>query len=116
MVLSHQMLRRSLLGGAVCVLATAPALAQLQTTVVPTLPSIQADKDPADPDSLYCRPPQRQTDTRLLGPRVCKTNREWKMLHDQGLDVSADGKKTVASEKYRTLNNGPCRSAQDGCF
>jgi hypothetical protein len=91
-------------------------MAQLQTTVVPTLPAIQTEKDPADPDSVYCRPPQKQTDSRLLGPRVCKTNREWKALHDQGLDISADGQKTVASEKYRTIRGGPCRGSQDACF
>ena len=116
MALSGKMLRRSLLGGAVCLLLGAPALAQLQTTIVPTLPSFQQEKDPADAEAVYCRPPQKQTDSRLLGPRVCKTNREWKALHDQGLDVSADGRSTVASEKYRTLRNGPCRGSQDACF
>ncbi|HWU54162.1 MAG TPA: hypothetical protein VN175_01590 [Rhizomicrobium sp.] len=92
-------------------------MAQLHTTVVPTLPALpQEEKAAGDPDATYCRPPQTQTDSRLLGPRVCKTNREWGALHAQGLDISADGKSTVASEKYRSTHRSACQGAQDGCF
>jgi hypothetical protein len=94
-----------------------PALAQLSTSVSPVLPSLALqDKDPHDPDASYCRPPQKQSDSRLPGPRVCKTNREWDALHAQGLDISADGKGTVASEKYRTTHGRACTGSQDGCF
>ena len=112
------MLRRSTLWGAVCVLTlSTPALAQVQTTLTPTLPGLpQVEKSPDDPDATYCRPPQRQTDSRLLGPKVCMTNRQWDALHAQGLDVSADGKSTVASEKYRSLHSGPCHTQQDSCY
>jgi hypothetical protein len=104
--------------GAVCILTlVAPAIAQLQTTLTPAPPSLpQVEKSPDDPDATYCLPPQRQTDSRLLGPRVCMTNRQWDALHAQGVDVSADGKSTVASERYRTLHNGPCHTQQDSCY
>jgi hypothetical protein len=111
------MLRRSTLWGAVCISLVQPALAQLQTTVTPVLPTLpEGEKDPLDPDAVYCRPPQPQSDTRLLGPKVCQTNRQWEALHAQGLDISADGKRTVTSEKFRTLHNGPCHAQQDDCF
>jgi hypothetical protein len=102
------MLRRSTLWGAVCIFACfGPAAAQLHTTLNPALPSLgDVEKDPGDPDATYCRPPQRQTDSRLLGPKVCMTNRQWDALHNQGLDISADGKNTAPSEKYRTLHGG----------
>ena len=116
MLASGHMLRRSTVWGAVCIWVFAgPCLAQVQTSVAPTLPAMpQAEKD--DPDATYCRPPQRQSDSRLLGPKVCMTNRQWDSLHAQGLDISADGRGTVASEKYRTLQKGPCHTQQDSCF
>ena len=112
------MRRRSTLWGAVCfLLLPLPAMAQLQTIVVPTLPTLpQGEAGAADPDAIYCRPPQAQTESRMLGPRVCKKNRDWDALHAQGLDISADGRKTVASEKYRNLHRNACQSAQDGCL
>jgi len=112
------MLRRSTLWGAVSILTLAmPAMAQVQTTLTLTLPSLpQVEKSPDDPDSTWCRPPQKQTDSRFLGPRVCITNRQWDALHAQGLDISADGKSTVPSEKYRTLHNGPCHTQRDSCY
>ena len=112
------MLRRSTLWGAVCFwLLPLPAMAQLQTIVVPTLPALpQGEKGAADPDAIYCRPPQAQTESRMLGPRVCKKNRDWDALHAQGLDISADGRSTVASEKYRSLHRSACQGAQDSCF
>jgi len=115
---SRHIQRRSTLWGAACfLLLPLPAMAQLHTTVVPTLPALpQEEKAAGDPDATYCRPPQTQTDSRLLGPRVCKTNREWGALHAQGLDISADGKSTVASEKYRSTHRSACQGAQDGCF
>jgi hypothetical protein len=94
------------------------AHAQSEVTVLkPVLPSLsEGDKAPDDSDSLYCRPPQKQSYSRLLGPKVCLTNRQWADLHAQGLDMSADGKGTVQSEKYRTLHSGPCNTLQDSCY
>lgn len=113
----HMRRRLTLWGAAFFLLLPLPALAQLSTSVSPALPNLGAvEKDPHDPDATYCRPPQPQSDSRMLGPRVCKTNRQWDALHAQGLDIAADGKSTVSSEKYRTLHNGPCRGSQDSCF
>jgi len=83
---------------------SSPALAQLQMTIKPSLPELPGDEKPAE--AVYCRPPLPQTDSRLLGPKTCLPQREWDRLHAEGLDVSADGKSVVASEKYRTLR-GP---------
>jgi hypothetical protein len=118
MSLYGQNLRRSTWWGAVCFLLSPVAtLAQVQTTLTPATPSLpQVEKSPNDPDATYCRRPQPQTDSRLMGPRVCMTNRQWDALHAQGLDIGADGKSTVASEKYRTLHGGPCHTQQDSCF
>jgi hypothetical protein len=81
-----------------------PAWAQVQSVIVPTLPSLTpVEKGEHDPDAIYCRPPQYQSDSRLLGPLTCKTNRTWDDLHVQGLDIGADGKSIVASEKYRSV-------------
>ena len=100
-----------ILRGALCfLLLPVPTLAQISTTVSPALPSLgDTEKNSSDPDTIYCRPPQHQTDSRLLGPKVCLPNRQWEKLHAQGLDISADGKHTVASEKYNSLNLGACR-------
>jgi hypothetical protein len=85
------------------------ARAQLQTSVAPTLPSLgpQDTEKPAeagagDPDSVYCRPPQRRTDSRLMGPKVCMTNRQWNDLHVGGFDIDANGEK-VSMEKNKDM-------------
>ena len=80
----------------------APALAQLQMTIKPSLPGLPTDAD----EKVYCRPPLPQSDSRLLGPKTCLPQREWDRLHAEGQDVGADGTSVVASEKYRTLR-GP---------
>ena len=95
------------MGNRVCVLAmlllASPASAQVTTVIVPTLPSLGTDSG-RDPDAIYCRPPLDQSDSRLPGPKTCRTNRAWDELHAQGLDIGADGKSVVASEKYRSTH------------
>jgi len=89
---------------AALLLIAAPALAQVQSVIVPKLPSLGTEeKNGKDPDAIYCRPPQYQSDSRLLGPKTCKPNKVWDDLHAQGLDIGADGKSIVASEKYRSV-------------
>jgi hypothetical protein len=90
------------------------APASAQTTVIilkPTLPDLPGDA-PAAPDTspMVCRAPAAQTFSRLLGPRVCKTQRQWDDLHAKGLEIGADGN-VVASEKSRTLNPRACGAA-----
>jgi hypothetical protein len=116
---TRRMPRRSTLWGAVCIFLVQPALAQLETKVTPALPALPSDS-PAesqvtqDTSPTLCRPPPRQSDSRLLGPKVCWTQRQWDGLHAKGLDIGADGKSIVASEKYRSLNPSACGSAV-GC-
>ena len=81
--------------------ATSPAGAQLHMTVTPSLPNLPGEEQ-AD-DTIVCRAPLPQSDSRLLGPQTCRPQREWDQLHTQGLDIGADGKSIVASEKYRTV-------------
>jgi hypothetical protein len=84
-------------------LCALPAWAQqpITTTVMP-LPQLLPEEETQG--EIYCRPPQAKTDSRLPGPKVCKPVAFWKKLHDQGLDISADGKAVVQSEKYRNIN------------
>jgi hypothetical protein len=94
----------------VILVAPVPALAQLHTEIKPTMPDLGLGNTTADDSPVVCRAPQPQTDSRLLGPRVCRTQRQWDDLHKQGLDVSADGHGVVASEKYRSMNPLACGS------
>ena len=80
-------------------LTAVSAQAQMQVTVKPSLPSLPSDD--SDADAVTCRPPQPQTDSRLLGPKTCRPNKVWNDLHARGLDIGADGNSIVASEKYR---------------
>ncbi len=62
-----------------------------------------------DPDVISCRSPQQLPGSRLMGPEICKRNREWATLTDRGENISPDGKKILEGEKHRTL-------APDHCF
>ena len=89
------------------------ALAQVQTTLIPSLPALpQTENGPADPEATYCRPPQMLPDSRLMGPRVCMTNRKCDVLRSQGLEISADGRNTVSCRRASVgadvmCNKGP---------
>jgi hypothetical protein len=100
--------RRSTVWGAVCILLLSlPGQAQPLATVVKpnlSLPTLAEDATRQDASPMVCREPQKQSDSRLLGPRVCRTQKQWDDLHAQGLDITADGKGVAASEKYRSLN------------
>jgi len=48
-----------------------------------------------DPNQMTCRPPQRLSTSRLLGPEVCKRNYEWARYRRDGMDVTADGQRDV---------------------
>lgn len=71
--------------------------------VVP-LPKLLPEDGEQPQSEMVCRPPQRMTESRNLGPRVCRPKAVWDELHAKGLDISADGRGYVASEKYRNLN------------
>jgi len=82
--------------------AAAQAQAEIHSTLTPQVPLLPQ----ADDDAVYCRPPMELPGRRLLGPKVCKPQREWDELHKQGLDLGPDGKTVVGSEKYRTIQCG----------
>ena len=63
-----------------------------------------------DPTAVTCRSPQKLPGSRMLGPEVCKTNAVWARYAKDGMDVSADGRFDVPSEKQRSLNPRACRS------
>jgi hypothetical protein len=80
------------------------AAAQVQTTIAqPTLPDLGGQQgSPSDPDATYCRPPQPRTDSRMMGPKVCMTNKQWSDMHAQGFDIAPDGTK-VSLEKHMNM-------------
>jgi hypothetical protein len=67
-----------------------------------------------DPAAITCRPPQRLTESRMMGPEVCKTNAVWAQYAKDGMEVAADGIQDVPSEKFRSTNPRVCRPATMG--
>jgi hypothetical protein len=63
-----------------------------------------------DPDAISCRSPQQLGGSRLMGPEICKRNREWAKLTKNGQNISPDGSAIVAGEKQRTFNPTTCIS------
>ncbi|MBA2590202.1 MAG: hypothetical protein H0U98_16440 [Alphaproteobacteria bacterium] len=61
-----------------------------------------------DPDAISCRAPQQVEGSHLMGPEVCKRNREWAKLTKNGQNISADGTRIVAGEKQRTYHPQVC--------
>lgn len=90
--------------GFVLMLCAAPAWAQEKPVVEMVIPAPKLLPEEETQPALVCRPPQRMTATRNLGPKVCRTQAQWDELHAKGLDVSADGRGYVQSEKYRSIN------------
>jgi hypothetical protein len=84
-----------------------PVLAQDNTQV--SFPTGEGE-----PLAITCRAPQKLSDSRLFGPKVCKTNAEWAQYRKDGMDVSADGVRDVPSEKWRSLNTTGCRENPPG--
>ena len=58
-------------------------------------------------DGIYCRPPQRLNDSRLMGPKVCMPIRRWNALHASGFDVDARGtvKPAQGLEDFKNLSH-----------
>ena len=86
--------------------SVSPALAQGTKVSFPT--------GEGKPLAITCRAPQKLPDSRLLGPEICKTNAEWAQYRNDGMDISADGKRDVPGEKWRTLNTTGCRTNPAG--
>jgi hypothetical protein len=69
-----------------------------------------------DPDAISCRIPQQLAGSRLMGPEICKRNRDWAKLYKDGESLSPGGTKVLESEKARTFNPLTCvtRGAMNG--
>jgi len=61
-----------------------------------------------DPDAISCRVPQQLADSRLMGPEICKRNRDWAKLYKDGRNLSPDGTRIVKGERERTFNPQAC--------
>jgi len=61
-----------------------------------------------NPGAISCRIPQQLPGSRMMGPEICKRNRDWAKLFKEGRSVSADGKQIVEAEKARTFNPQTC--------
>jgi hypothetical protein len=61
-----------------------------------------------DPDAISCRMPQQLANSRLMGPEICKRNRDWAKLYKDGRNLSPDGTRIVESEKAQTYNPLNC--------
>jgi hypothetical protein len=61
-----------------------------------------------DPNAISCRMPQQLPNSRLMGPEICKRNRDWAKLYKEGRTLSADGTRIVESEKAHTFNPLNC--------
>jgi hypothetical protein len=89
-------------------LCASPAWAQEEPVIkmVVPLPKELPDQGAVVPVDVpkVCRPPQPQSNTRRMGPAVCLPQAQWDELHAKGLDISPDGRRTLQSEKYRSLN------------
>lgn len=79
------------------------------------LPALAQTPDGSgDPLAVRCRPPQTLPGSRLLGPKVCKTNAEWARYKADGMDVAADGIHDVPSEKWQSINHPVCNTQPHG--
>ena len=87
-------------------MASAPLARLSVLLVILPLPALAQTAAPApgSEDSVYCRPAQPRADSRLPGPKICKTIREWNALHAAGYDVDANGV-VKPLQGMRDLNN-----------
>jgi hypothetical protein len=77
--------------------------------------SADSPKGEGEPNVIACRAPQILPDSRLLGPEICRSNREWAKLYHEGSDISADGLRIVDSERRRTQNATHCAAGNVFC-
>ena len=74
----------------------APAIDASTPIIIIPLPQLATDTSPAETapaeaEAPVCRPPQRLTNSRFMGPQVCLPGREWDRLKAQGLMLMPDG-------------------------
>jgi hypothetical protein len=86
-----------------------------------TLPALADDRSVShwpdgtgDPDATTCRPPQSLPSSRMLGPKVCKTNSQWALLRKNGQDISADGVQIIPDPKNNKVAPMNCAPTGGG--
>ena len=67
-----------------------------------------------DPDATTCRPPMSLESSRMLGPKVCKTNSQWALLRKNNEDISADGSQVIPDPKNSTIAPSQCSVSGGG--
>jgi hypothetical protein len=67
-----------------------------------------------DPDATTCRPPMPLPSSRMLGPKVCKTNSQWALLRKTGQDISADGSQMIPDPKNSAGAMVTCSATSGG--
>ncbi len=79
-----------------------PVVAPAAASVAPPPPAVVRDvvvalypQGDGDPDSITCRSPEVLPGSRLPGPQVCQTNRQWASLRAQREDIAPDGKNII---------------------
>jgi hypothetical protein len=83
----------------------------VESVIVPALRLKRSADMPTgagDPDAISCRAPQQLPDSRLMGPEICKHNRDWAKMLQEGFNLSPDGSRMVDGEKRRTFNPLDC--------
>jgi BlaR1 peptidase M56 len=69
---------------------TSPAPSPVREVLVALYP-----QGNGDPDNVTCRLPEALPGSRLPGPRVCQTNRQWAMLRARHEDIGPDGETII---------------------
>jgi hypothetical protein len=57
-------------------------------------------------DHITCRAPQAVTGSRLRGPRICLTNREWAQMNQKGQILASDGSVEDVSASRKCTTGG----------
>lgn len=79
-----------------------------------TADSVVSPTGEGGPDKVTCRAPRMLPGSRLLGPRVCRSNATWARYHRDGMDIAPDGIHDTADEKYRSSHPQSCHAGGGG--
>jgi beta-lactamase regulating signal transducer with metallopeptidase domain len=85
-------------------LVAAPRIDASQPFVILPTPELAAEPvENTAPERLVCRPPQRMSDSRLMGPQVCLPQRVWDKFKAQGQVLLPDGRTMAISYDEQPL-------------
>jgi hypothetical protein len=78
----------------VIIASAAPQAAVKQAQVREVLSALYPQGN-GDPEGVTCRFPEALPGSRLPGPKVCETNRQWASLRAQHEDIAPDGQSII---------------------